>query len=98
MFALQVDYKRASDRHTSAYVAPRHSHDGKFSVSLCADHGLGVATRRVCRGYGAGSTLKKSSENTVFPFFAARDSRFLLSDGRERVAAAADTGLHHGCC
>ena len=45
MFALQVDYKRASDRHTSAYVAPRHSHDGKFSVSLCAGHGLGVATR-----------------------------------------------------
>ena len=46
MFALQVDYKRASDRHTSAYVAPRHSHDGKFSVSLCAGHGLGVATRK----------------------------------------------------
>ena len=45
MFALQVDYKRVSDRHTSAYVAPRHSHDGKFSVSLCAGHGLGVATR-----------------------------------------------------
>ena len=40
--ALQVDYKRVSDRHKRLRGA-RHSHDGKFSVSLCAGHGLGVA-------------------------------------------------------